>query len=116
MLITLPKALENDIMNFCKLNGVDNVNDFLVNCLRNGFNVTKFGVSPKDNFLKENKPFKLEELNDEEVKCNVEAVEAVTEKKRRGRPRKETKKEESLPAEKVNEVLVPKKKIRIIKS
>lgn len=63
MLITLPRSLEDEIKKFCEVNGVTEYNDFFVSCIRNGFNIAKFGTSPMDNFNKENKPFKIDEIN-----------------------------------------------------
>lgn len=113
MLITISRTLETDIMNFVRLNKIENINDFLSNCLRDGFNIAKYGFSPKDNFEKENKPFKIESHESED---NITRLE-TSEKKKSGRPRKEqAKKEESvIHEEKNDEIVKPKKKIIIIK-
>jgi len=117
MFITLPRSLENDIMEFCNLNDIKDINSFLVNCLRDGFNIIKYGSSPQDNFNKENKPLKIDYINDYKEKDNVGGLEK-NEAKRRGRPRKDdSKKEESLSGQEAKkENLTPQKKIRIIKN
>ena len=116
-MLTLPRPLETDIMNFCKVNEISDVESFLVSCLRDGFNIAKFGTSPQENFKNENKPLKINKNDDYKEESNSERVEEVKETpKRRGRPRKETRKEESLPTEEVEEPVKPKKKIRIIKN
>ena len=122
MEITVSKVLEKDIMNFIRLNEIGDINLFLSNCLRDGFNIAKYGHSPQDNFNKENKPFKLENNEHTEQEINTERVEEK-ETKRRGRPKKqptETKesiihKEEKVEPIKEIEILKPKKKITIIK-
>ena len=73
MLITISKTLENDIMSFVKLNQIEDVNGFLTGCLRDGFNIAKYGYSPKDNFNKENKPFKVENYDSKE-ESNMKAA------------------------------------------
>ena len=72
-------------MNFVNINEIDDVNAFLANCLCDGFNIAKYGVSPQDNFKKENKPF----INEKQKELT------------------ETNKQE--------EITSPKKKIKIIK-
>lgn len=111
MLITIPRALETDIMNFVRINNIEDINNFLAICLRDGFNIAKYGVSPQDNFEKENKPLKIENYGTEET--NSTGVE-VEKPKKRGRPRKQEAKEESI-LQKQEEVVKPKKIIRIIK-
>ena len=113
MNIILPKSLENDIMQFCKLNEIKEINDFLVSCLSKGYYIIKYGATPKDNFNKENKPLEIEKYEEKE-RITV-GVEEVT-KKRRGRPPKQ-KEEDSKPTEKTEEEPIKvKKKIRILKT
>jgi hypothetical protein len=113
MLITIPKTLETDIMNFVKLNKIEDINLFLSICLRDGFNIAKYGRSPQDNFNKENKPFKIDENDKKEL--DIRETERK-ETKRRGRPKKQSTTEESIKQEeKREEVVKPKKKITIIK-
>ena len=122
MEITVSKVLEKDIINFIRINEIGDINLFLSNCLRDGFNIAKYGYSPQDNFNKENKPFKLENNEHTEKEINTERVEEK-ETKRRGRPKKqptETKesiihKEEKIEPIKEIEIVKPKKKITIIK-
>lgn len=111
MLITIPRTLEADIMNFVRINNIEDINNFLAICLRDGFNIAKYGVSPQDNFEKENKPLIIDKY--EAGEDDTSTVE--TEKpKKRGRPRKQEVKEESSIQEQ-KEIVKPKKVIRIIK-
>lgn len=115
MLITIPKSLETDIMNFTKINNIENINEFLVKCLRDGYNIVKYGTSPKDNFNNENKPLKDYESTEE---SNIEGLEK-TKKKSSGRPKKQSStsgEENSEPIKKTEEPIKPKKTIRIIKT
>lgn len=115
MIIIISRPLESDIMNFVKLNSIEDTNGFLESCLRDGFNIAKYGVSPQDNFNKENKPFKVEK-SDAEKETKSEGVERVKPKKR-GRPKKQSSvdKEVSKPIEEKEESIKPKKTIKIIK-
>jgi hypothetical protein len=115
MQITIPRILETDIMNFVRLNEIEDINGFLSNCLRDGFNIAKYGYSPKDNFEKENKPFKIENYGREE-ESNTEGL-VQNEVKKKGRPKKKPSAEEEsvISEEKREEIIKPKKrKITII--
>lgn len=115
MILALPRALELDIMNFVRVNEIEDINLFLTNCLRDGYNIAKFGTSPRDNFEKENKPLKVENYDNKE-ESNTEGLERK-EVKRKGRPKKETPviEEVSEPVKEEEQPVVQKKKIRIIK-
>ena len=104
MSIEIPKNLEKDIKDFAKLNEIKDINDFIIVCLRDGFNIAKYGYSPIDNFKKENKPFK-----------NEDYVEEKIEPKRKGASTKVERVEEA-PIERAEQQkeVKPKKKIRII--
>ena len=117
MNLTIPKSLELDIMNFVRVNEIEDVNNFLVNCLRDGYNIMKYGTSPQENFKNENKPLKIEEYDTNNEKSDSERVEAE-QKKRIGRPKKgaSTNKESSEQVEEREEPIKPKKKIQIIKN
>lgn len=46
--------LKKEIEAYCKLNKIDDVESFKEECLRQGFSIIKYGISPQDNFKKEN--------------------------------------------------------------
>ena len=46
--------IKKEIETFCRLNKIDDVESFREKCLRQGFNIIKYGISPQDNFKKEN--------------------------------------------------------------
>lgn len=54
MTIELIGLLEKSIKEYCKLNNIDDVVNFSKRCLQLGFNITKFGINPKDNINREN--------------------------------------------------------------
>ena len=97
-------------MNFVSVNKIDDINDFLYHCLRDGFNIAKYGLSPEDNFNKENKPFEYGKEEELHVDGPVEK-----EKKPRGRKRKEATKEVGEQKEEGEEVVKVRKTIKIIK-
>lgn len=104
MSIEIPKNLEKEIKDFAKLNEVQDIDNFIIECLRDGFNIAKYGYSPVDNFKKENKPFKTENYAEEK-----------NEQKRKGTSEKVKRVEEALiERTELQEEVKPKKKIRII--
>ena len=117
MNLTIPKSLESDIMNFVKINEIEDINGFLVNCLRDGYNIIKYGTSPKENFKNENKPLNIEEYETNTEKSDSEGIQA--EQKKDVKPTKKrtsTRKEDSKQIEEREEPIKPKKKIQIIKN
>ena len=108
--------IKKEIETFCRLNKIDDVESFREECLRQGFNIIKYGISPQDNFKKENnidtivKDDVREEKRDKSEKVNnvsnVDTQEVS--------PKRE---DETLPISSNNEnVEKPKKKkIKIIK-
>lgn len=46
--------LKKEIETFCRLNKIDDIESFREECLKQGFNIIKYGISPQDNFKKEN--------------------------------------------------------------
>ena len=46
-------TLEKSIRSYCNLNGIEDINAFANRCAMQGFNIIKFGMSPKDNIERE---------------------------------------------------------------
>ncbi len=42
----LPKDIQNEIWDYCRLNSITNVDQFILNMVKQGFNVEKYGTSP----------------------------------------------------------------------
>lgn len=46
MEITLPKQLENDIWDHCRLNSITNVEEFTLNLIKQGITISRYGATP----------------------------------------------------------------------
>ena len=51
-------TLEKAIKSYCELNEIEDINAFANRCALQGFNIIKFGMSPKDNIERENNGMK----------------------------------------------------------
>lgn len=108
-------TLEKSIRSYCEFNGIEDINAFANRCAMQGFNIVKFGVSPKDNIDRENNGIK-------DIKKNASSTkkkESRTEDERKqdeGSPSRfvDNSEEESQPTEERKEN-VTVRKIRIIK-
>ena len=108
-------TLEKSIRSYCELNGIEDVNAFANRCAMQGFNIVKFGVSPKDNIDRENNGIKDIKKN----ATNTKKKESRTEDERKQEEGHSTRfvgnsEEESQPIEERKEN-VTVRKIRIIK-
>jgi hypothetical protein len=45
----LPKEILAEVTQYCKLNKVDDINDFIVKTFIQGFNIVKYGLFPSNN-------------------------------------------------------------------
>jgi hypothetical protein len=45
-IFNLPKTLDNEIKMFCELNKIEDIDSFIMNCLKGGFAIEKFGITP----------------------------------------------------------------------
>ena len=61
-------TLEKAIRSYCELNEIDDINAFANRCASQGFNIIKFGISPKDNIERENNGIKDIKKNITEIK------------------------------------------------
>ena len=52
------QTLEKQLRQYCELNEIEDINAFANRCLSQGFNIIKFGISPKDNVERESKGIK----------------------------------------------------------
>ena len=53
MNIEIDNKLTSKIEEYCHINGIEDINNFALNCLKERFNITMFGVSPIDNKKRE---------------------------------------------------------------
>ena len=108
--------LKKEIEAYCKLNKIDDVESFREECLRQGFNIIKYGISPQDNFKKENNISTF--VKDDLIKDKRDKSEKVNNVSNVDTQEVSPKREdETLPISSNNEnVEKPKKKkIKIIK-
>lgn len=67
-----PKLMK-DVKQYCKINDIDDVNDFLNRCIVQGFNIMKYGVSPIDNIERESNGIKgIEDNKKESIRSKVD--------------------------------------------
>ena len=106
-------TLEKSIRSYCEFNGIEDINAFANRCAMQGFNIVKFGVSPKDNIDRENNGIKHIEKN---VKRKVKQEPLP---KVEGKQEKvggtETEREEEIKPNKESKENVVVRKIRVIK-
>ena len=112
-------TLERQIRQYCELNEIDDINAFANRCLSQGFNIIKFGTSPRDNVereingikdIKKNETRKKKEPQPSRENESKRRVEEVIEEPTKGG-------EENKEKEEVKEVKTPVtvRKIQIIK-
>lgn len=46
-MLTFPADLNNEIWDYCRLNGITNIDEFKIKLLRQGFTVEKYGATPE---------------------------------------------------------------------
>lgn len=107
-------TLEKSIRSYCEFNGIEDINAFANRCAMQGFNIVKFGVSPKDNIDRENNGIKDIKKNASNAKKKEPLRENKGEQKEQETVGREELKEESQPIEERKEN-VTVRKIRIIK-
>ena len=79
MNIEIDNKLTLKIMGYCEINGIEDVNAFVINCLREGLNITMFGTSPIDNKKREDNGI---------VSTEVIETETTNETKQEVKPKK----------------------------
>lgn len=108
-------TLEKSIRSYCEFNGIEDINAFANRCAMQGFNIVKFGMSPKDNIDRENNGIKDIKKNGKNSKKKESPREDEGEQKKTKEPvGREEHKEESVPTEERKENITVRK-IRIIK-
>ena len=102
----LCKAIEE----YCKLNNIEDINNFANRCATHGFSIVKYGLSPPDNINRENNGIKDLKKNGKTTKKKKD----IGSKDEREQVKPEERKEDSQPVEKPKSG-VTVRKIRIIK-
>lgn len=75
----LKPALCKAIEEYCKLNNIEDINNFANRCATHGFSIVKYGLSPPDNINRENNGIK--DLKNESRKKRKEQPGVSGEKK-----------------------------------
>ena len=109
--IHLDKNLENQIKEYCEVNEIHDVEAFAIRCLKQGFNIVRYGLSPLDNINRENKGIKDFEEDDSKKEPSAEDSGKQKEPKRSRNKPAEKEKSESVEEKKPVKV----RKIQIIK-
>lgn len=65
----IPKKIKDDIWEYCRLNDISNIDDFIIKLIRQGFTSEKYGSTPLGNF----EPVEVERI----VEIPVEIVKEV---------------------------------------
>jgi len=105
-------TLEKQIRQYCQLNDIEDINAFANRCVNQGFNIIKFGTSPKDNFERETKGIKDIKKTNGKKEVDIKKVEEQPTIEREESTA--VKKEESKPTEERKEGIIVRK-IQIIK-
>ena len=60
--------IKEEIEKYCNLNSINNIDDFINDCLTIGFNVKKYGYSPQNNFnIEQNVISKIKNNNEDKI-------------------------------------------------
>lgn len=78
----VPKELKNEIWEYCRANDITNIEEFMLNMLRRGFNIEKYGEKPPFAEEKQEEEGRTEEreLSDEELRKEEENRKKMEEK------------------------------------
>lgn len=69
----LPQSLYDEISNFCKVNSIENVNDFILKLTKQGFTIEKYGATPKERVVEKT----VEIVKEVPVEKIVEVIKEV---------------------------------------
>lgn len=103
----MDKKLLKEIRDFCILNNIQDIDKTIDDCLRKGFYILKYGLSPIDNYKIENNVYDTENKERNSPK-EIEAFNATVQRSSDDKENGRREKEKSIGQ-------VVKRKIRIIK-
>lgn len=95
------KQIENDIVEFCKINNIEDVDKFKNDCFKTGFNIKKYGLLGEDSA----KIVEVEVIKEKIVEVPVEVIKYI---EKPIEVIKEVEKIVEKPVEVIKEVIVPK--------
>jgi len=106
------ESLEKTFIEYCKVNGIEDIEAFANRCALTGLSIVKFGTSPSDNINRENNGIK--DIDENAEKKDESPREDEGKQNKEGRGEKECQKEEgSVQEKKTNGVKV--RKIKVLK-
>jgi hypothetical protein len=109
-------TLEKAIRSYCELNEIDDINAFANRCALQGFNIIKFGVSPKDNIERENNGIKDIKKNASSSKKKKDSPPEDKGEHKEAESGRERHEEESVPTQETAAAKpITVRKIQIIK-
>lgn len=85
----IPKQLNDEIWEYCRVNNITSVDDFILKCVKQGFTVEKYGAAPSapEKIIEKIIEVPVEKIiekevfitNDEEVKTLTQKINQITE-------------------------------------
>lgn len=81
--MTIPKQLNDEIWEYCRVNNITAIDDFMLKCLKQGFTVEKYGAAPStpEKIVEKIVEVPVEKVIEKEVYItNNEEVTALTQK------------------------------------
>jgi|TARA_R110002020_G_scaffold190204_1_gene389677 hypothetical protein len=71
----IPKELKEDVMEFCKLNDIEEIDSLLLGCLKGGFAIEKYGNTPvKPGVIEKEVEKEVEKIIEKRVEVPVEKI------------------------------------------
>lgn len=92
------KELNNEIWDYCRLNSITNIDDFMVKCLKQGFTAEKYGATPTtrekivEKEVEKIVEVEVEKIVEKIVEVSVEKKVYITDDKEMGKLTKEIEK------------------------
>lgn len=69
----LPKELYDEIVEFCKVNSIENINNFVVKLTKQGFTIEKYGATPNERVVEKT----VEVIKEVPIEKIVEIIKEV---------------------------------------
>lgn len=71
----IPKELKEDVMEFCELNDIKEIDSLLLGCLKGGFAIEKYGITPvKPGVIEKEVEKEVEKIVEKRVEVPVEKI------------------------------------------
>jgi hypothetical protein len=81
MSLNIPKELKDDILNYCKINDISNVDDFIIKMIKQGHTIERYGAAPNTKEKIVEKIIEVEKIVEKVIEVPVEKIiEKIIEK------------------------------------